>query len=204
MMPSHTRKTVISSSPPAISRKPSFTPTSDRSGRTSFSSIHENNSGVAQSFTDSKTSSYLRNELVRHETEEAIDDEVPTPVSEEEAPDITMLNPHSTLHGLVCPCDSFKGWKGISIGGKVASRSFGDLRLLAHGWEWESKASRKPQQLDTDRKTSGLYPPGQSPLEKLPNELLGKFGPESRLYHGTTIYATCLQCEQTNFNQDPS
>jgi hypothetical protein len=47
------------------------TPTPDRADRTSFSSIKESNSGIAQSFTTSKTSSYLRNQY----STDNIDDE---------------------------------------------------------------------------------------------------------------------------------
>jgi hypothetical protein len=41
-----------------------------------------------------------------------------------------ITNPHSMLYGFVCPCYSFKGWKGISIKGRIASKSFGDLKGL--------------------------------------------------------------------------
>jgi hypothetical protein len=91
-----------------------------------------------------------------------------------------MLNPQSTLHGLVCPCDSFRGWKNISIGGKVASKSFGDLRRLALRWDWEqneeqAKRVNMPLHITSDLKArDGTYLPGQSPFERLPMELLGE------------------------------
>lgn len=160
--------------------------TPDRADRTSFSSTKESDTGGPQSFTNSKTSSYLRWEVGASDTEEAIDDtasfvstESPSPVEllPEEA---KMLNPQSTLHGLVCPCDSFRGWKNISIGGKVASKSFGDLRRLALRWDWEqseeqAKKLNIPLHVTPDlKKKDGTYLPGQSPFEKLPMELLGK------------------------------
>lgn len=158
----------------------------DRADRTSFSSTKESNTGVAQSFTDSKTSSYLRWEIGSSGSEDAIDDgssigsEVESPV-ERLPEEPIMLNPQSTLHGLVCPCDSFRGWKNISIGGKVASKSFGDLRRLAMRWDWETSDDRGkkvvvPLLSPTGvKKIDGTFLPGQSPFERLPMELLGEF-----------------------------
>lgn len=159
-------------------------PTSDRVDRTSFSSIKENNTGVAQSFTDSKTSSYLRHEYSQNGSEDAILDDATssgcvTPVLERKPGlerEFAMLNPQSALHGFVCPCDGFRGWKGISIGGKTASKSIGDLRSLAMRWEWDSGIKEKNSKISHEgaaKKVGGKYPPGQSPLERLPTELLG-------------------------------
>jgi len=163
-------------------------PTSDRIDRTSFSSIKESNSGVAQSFTDSKVSSYLRHEFDLNGSEEAISDDgsssgIATPAEKivpkiEELPQ--MLPPHSHVHDFICPCVGFRGWKSISIGGKVASRSSGDLRKLAMGYDWYSKDTSKVDRMDLDvptpqvKQDGGCYLAGQSPFEKLPTELLGK------------------------------
>ena len=144
MMPSRPRN--LDSEKTASKKYFIIPPSSDRGDRTSFSSIKENKTGVAQSFTDSKTSSYLRNEYNFDGCEDAIFDDVSsgsaTPILEKTPglqSQIAMLNPQSTLHGFVCPCDGFRGWKAISIGGKTASKSFGDLRALSMGWEWDSK-----------------------------------------------------------------
>jgi hypothetical protein len=157
----------------------------DRVERTSFSSIKENITGVPQSFTDSKTSSYLRRDVALLGSEDAVDSGdclssgCSTPVEKDQSPE--MLCPQSALHGLVCPCDSFRGWKSISIGGKVASKSFGDLRRLARGWDWEAKDDRPEKMIvgvdgiKEVRKEDGKIMPGQSPLERLPMELLGEF-----------------------------
>jgi hypothetical protein len=165
-------------------RKHSIPPsTPDRIDRTSFSSIKESNSGGAQSFTDSKTSSYLRHEYSLNIDEDAIDDSDSgslTPVRNEM---VGMLNPQSTLHGFVCPCHGFRGWKSISVGGKIASKSFGDLAKLKMGWDWETRAEEEKQKVEVDEAVAenqliveeGRYPAGQSPFEKLPMELLGKF-----------------------------
>jgi hypothetical protein len=158
----------------------------EREDRTSFSSTKESDTGVAQSFTNSKTSSYLRWEVLTAGSEEAIDDTFSTPSGgntpvEMLPEEVTMLNPQSTLHGLVCPCDSFRGWKNISIGGKVASKSFGDLRRLALRWDWDThdeqtKMVTSPLLLTPDlKKRDGTFLPGQSPFERLPMELLGEF-----------------------------
>jgi hypothetical protein len=96
------------SSPTAAknAKKKSPVLTTDRVDRTSFSSIKESNSGVAQSFTDSKTSSYLRHELL---SEEAILDDTSSGsrTPEEGATGAQRLgggmltNPQSLLHGFV-------------------------------------------------------------------------------------------------------
>ena len=155
----------------------------ERFERTSFSSIKESNSGGVQSFTDSKTSSYLRNESYWAD-EDAIDDSnsgSATPVQQIEGGNVRMLNPHSTLHGLVCPCDGFKGWKSISVGGKIASKSFGDLTKLRMRWDWDTDVKKVDEMVldGVEEKTvlkveDGRYPAGRSPFELLPMELLGK------------------------------
>jgi len=167
---------------------PAAIPTSDRIDRTSFSSIKESNSGVAQSFTDSKVSSYLRHEFDLNGSEEAISDDgsstgIRTP-PEKVLPKATelppMLHPNGHVSDFICPCAGFRGWKSISIGGKVASRSSGDLRKLAMGYDWYSKDTAKIDRMDLDvttpevKQDRGCYPASQSPFEKLPTELLGK------------------------------
>jgi hypothetical protein len=161
-----------------------YPPTSERIGRTSFSSIKESNSGGAQSFTDTKTSSYLRHEYSLVD-EDAIDDSESgstTPLQQRRGEIVGMLNPQSTLHGLVCPCDGFKGWKSISVGGKIASRSFGDLTKLRMRWDWDTTSTKKDDSMDVDdakekveaKVEDGRCPAGRSPFEMLPMELLGE------------------------------
>lgn len=155
--------------------------TSDRVDRTSFSSIKENRSGgVAQTFTDSKTSSYLRHQLSNADVDEDVlfDDASSgskTP-DRREPPKGMITQPDSMLHGLVCPCDSFKGWKSISVRGRIASRSFSDLKGLGMRYDWETRGGAR---MDLDGEegkivpVKGRFPPGKSPLEMLPMELLG-------------------------------
>jgi hypothetical protein len=187
MLPAGPRKNALASSkflsndPGRTTASKKYTatpPTTDRVDRTSFSSIKENNAGVAQSFTDSKTSSYLRREFDFLESEDAIDDAnslssgFATPALTRTEGEMMMLNPQSALHGLVCPCDSFRGWKSISIRGKIASKSFGDLRRLGK-FDWDAR-EEMGEKMDFGGK--GDEPrAGQSPLEKLPMELLGEF-----------------------------
>ena len=136
--------------------------TNDRVDRTSFSSIKESDDGVAQNFTTTKTSSYLR-----AEDEEAISDGLVTPPERSGL----MTNPQSALHGVVCPCNGFRGWKAISIRGKVASKSFGDLRALRNRFDWDvGKDVGVPM---VARREDGRFGAGRSPLEMLPMELLG-------------------------------
>lgn len=163
-------------------RKHTITPpTSDRVDRTSFSSIKENSSGVAQSFTDSKTSSYLRHEFELDGSEDAILDDgsssgSTTPVLERKpaGAEVKMLNPYSALHGFVSPAEGFMGWKSISIRGKTASKSFGDLRSLAMKFEWDCKVEKEERVVQDGAKVGGESLSGQSPFEKLPTELLGE------------------------------
>lgn len=138
----------------------------DSSGRSSFSSVRENDSDLAQTFTSTKVSSYSR-----EADEDAVDD-LPSPL---EMATITksqfrppLTRPHSKLHGNwlpAVPADGFLGWKQIDVRGKPASRSFGDLQALRI--VWSSPATPvKP-------KASGQPLPGQAPIERLPLEMLG-------------------------------
>lgn len=175
---------------PATKKKHSITPpTSDRMDRTSFSSIKENHSGVAQSFTDSKTSSYLRHRFDLAGTEDAVDDDSisgssaspsgsgsVTPAEERlviTGTDGVMLQDSSdslpsSFNSLLdfVPCEGFRGWKGISIQGRKASKSVNDLKAMAMKFEWESIAKGEVE--------VGGHARNLSPLEKLPTEVLGK------------------------------
>jgi hypothetical protein len=148
----------------------------DKSGRSSFSSVRESSSDLAQTFTSSKVSSYSRLGD-DEEGEEAIID-TPSPLSEmatvttnttpQFRPPVTQ--PNSRLHGCWFPAvaaDGFQGWKQIDVKGKMASRSFGDLQALRVVWT----APGTP----TKPKSPGRPMPGQSAIEKLPLELLGAF-----------------------------
>lgn len=81
-----------------------------------------------------------------------------------------------------CPCGGFLGWKQIRLGGKSLSRSYGDLRSLggmhAKGWAWQSPDSGRelvpPKPLAVVEQIQAQPPPGTSPLERMPPEVLGK------------------------------
>jgi hypothetical protein len=148
-------------------RKHSATPPMyDRQERTSFASFTEDRDAIAQSFIDSRISSYAR------ASEEAIEDAL-SPVNTTAEHGIhyspttmPLTTPSSALHGFICPCEGFRGWKQISVGGRAASRSFGDLRALNKGFTWDVQESkgRKVKTLKNDA--------GHSLLERLPMELL--------------------------------
>ncbi|KAH8769961.1 hypothetical protein F5883DRAFT_603571 [Diaporthe sp. PMI_573] len=125
--------------------------------RTSFSSIREDDTDLAQTFTSSKVSCYSLQQ------EQAVsDDESPgTMVSQAQffAP---VTQPGSRLHGNWVPADDFKGWKQINVRGRLASRSFGDLTSLTLAWE--------PRPAPVKRRPSKVT--GESVLESLPLELL--------------------------------
>ncbi|KAK5998101.1 F-box protein [Cladobotryum mycophilum] len=149
------------SSPPikSASMARALSPTSDTASRSSFSSVRENDDGLAQTFTRSKISSYIE------APEEAIVDE--SPVAEIPQPTFQppLTRPQSKLHGFWYPADGFRGWREIPLKGKLASRSCEDLHKLHMTWETPVTPPVK--------KSPETNPTGASPLERLPNEVLG-------------------------------
>lgn len=134
---------------------------SDNGSRSSFSSVRENDDGLAQTFTRSKVSSYI-------EAPEDVFDESPVSEIAQLSFQAPLTQPHSKLHGFWYPPDSFKGWKEIPIKGKAASRSHEDLRKLA--MTWVSPPASPPMV----KKPASAHGIGNSPLERLPSEVLGK------------------------------
>ncbi|KAI1274454.1 hypothetical protein F5Y07DRAFT_390559 [Xylaria sp. FL0933] len=79
-----------------------------------------------------------------------------------------VTQPHSRLHGCWFPAvaaDNFQGWKQISMKGKQASRSFGDLQALRMVW------SAAPTPKKTEVPVEAQRIPGSSTLERLPIEI---------------------------------
>ena len=130
---------------------------SDTGSRSSFSSVRENDDGLAQTFTRSKVSSYI-------DAPEDVFDESPTSEIAQPIFQPPLTQPQSKLHGFWYPSDSFKGWKQIPIKGKTASRSSEDLRKLCMTWD------NVPEVTPTKQADSEL--PGESALERLPSEVL--------------------------------
>lgn len=151
-----------------MSRENSRPGTPDVASRSSFSSIRENDSDLAQTFSSTKISS-----LFNAAANEQVVDDSPggsaAMVETQFYPPVTR--PQSKLQGYWYPADSFKGWKGINVRGKLASKSFGDLQVLNMSWT-------KPPAVKTPVK-KGAYPAGQSPFEKLPVELLSRCCPSN-------------------------
>ncbi|PHH86299.1 hypothetical protein CDD83_10440 [Cordyceps sp. RAO-2017] len=131
---------------------------SDTGSRSSFSSVRENDDGLAQTFTRSKVSSYI-------DAPEDVFDESPSNEISQLSFQPPLTQPGSRLHGFWFPPDSFKGWKQIPVKGKRASRSCEDLHKLHIMWE--------DMPAPTPKKQPGTCPRGQSPLETLPGEVLG-------------------------------
>ncbi|ELR08726.1 hypothetical protein VC83_07396 [Pseudogymnoascus destructans] len=198
--------------------EPTFT--ADREERTSFASVKEDRSAVAQSFLDSRISSYAAfpdDAIDESDSDHATSPISPTDVSRSSSLTTTdddnenastavaqviispaapaahnvhadsqvpsqlmasalgapLTNPASTLHSFVCPCDGFRGWKEIPVRGKMASRSFSDLRQYSNkGFTWEPTPFLAPIQPPKPVKPS-TFPAGEAPLERLPTELLG-------------------------------
>jgi hypothetical protein len=144
-------------------------PTSDHQARTSFASFREDRKAIAQSFIDSTVSSFAS------ASEEAIDDSASQQSQDidhgfchsTDSFNMSITHPHSMLHSFICSCNGFRGWKQISVGGKTASKSFGDLRILSRGFTWDTATK-------TGYETKSRYPAGNAPFERLPMELLGK------------------------------
>ncbi|KAH7021181.1 uncharacterized protein B0I36DRAFT_252846 [Microdochium trichocladiopsis] len=163
----------------------------NKSARSSFSSVREDDAGLAQSFTSSKISSFSHLHLAADSSsgdEAAIDDSSPPPSPPLSRPashkldtmatttltstithfQTPLTQPHSRLHGCWVPAvaaDSFQGWKAIDVKGKLASRSFGDLQSLKVVWSAPS-TPKKPR-------SPGRPAPGTAPIERLPVEILG-------------------------------
>lgn len=131
---------------------------SETASRSSFSSVRENDDGLAQTFTRSKISSYTQGP-------EDVFDESPSVDPKQPFFQAPLTQPHSQLHGFFFPADGFKGWKQIPIKGKKASRSCEDLHKLHMTWSSPAPPVNK---------ASNTYAAGESPLEKLPSEMLGK------------------------------
>lgn len=161
---------------------------SEATSRSSFSSVRENDDGLAQTFTRSKISSYIET------PEDVFDDESPSaeePLSSTsstnqsgfQAPPLTQ--PNSRLHGFWYPAQGFRGWREIPIKGKTASRSCEDLHKMHMTWdkpaplpttaEAEAHVDADGDVLLVPAKMDGdVYPTSTAPLERLPSEVLGK------------------------------
>ena len=162
--------------------EPSQPLTPDRVSRSSFSSIREHTSTLPQTFVHSKVSSYIGADS----SDEAIDaddtDDLPPspPATPSTSPPVRALNmlqtqtqfqppvthPNSRLLGYWTPADSFQGWKGIQVKGKLASKSFGDLQVLHQVF------STPPPRPAAKR---GHNRPGDAPIERLPTEILSEY-----------------------------
>ncbi|KAG9257439.1 leucine rich repeat domain protein [Emericellopsis atlantica] len=136
---------------------------SEKTARSSFSSVRENDDGLAQTFTRSKISSYT------NETEEVFDE---SPSSESGQPFFQppLTNPHSQLNGFWAPAPTFRGWREIPLKGKKASRSLENLRSLVMSWSPPSTPSNEPEAKKKTARTT--YEPGRAPIETLPSEVL--------------------------------
>ncbi|PGH11655.1 hypothetical protein AJ80_07022 [Polytolypa hystricis UAMH7299] len=131
--------------------------------RPSFGSIKEDSTGeIAQSFVDTEPrppSKDQNKELPQVDTTAA---QVHTQHSQH-SPDFC------------CPCGAFLGWKQIRLGGRRASRSFSDLRLLggsqSKGWAWDAAPTNKRPILVVQKEPKKPEK-GCAPVELLPAEIL--------------------------------
>ncbi|RDA84231.1 hypothetical protein CP532_0139 [Ophiocordyceps camponoti-leonardi (nom. inval.)] len=138
-----------------------FSP-SDVGSRSSFSSVRENDDGLAQTFTRSKVSSYI-------DAPEPVFDESPSVEKADFSFRPPLTQPHSRLHGFWFPSDSFRGWRHIPIKGRRVSRSCEDLHRLHVMWDDDDGG----QSVSPVKKSRLSHAVGLSPLETLPAEVLG-------------------------------
>ena len=140
----------------------------EKTARSSFSSVRENDDGLAQTFTRSKFSSYTN-------APEDVDVFDESPSLELSQPNFQppLTQPNSRLHGFWFPADSFRGWREIPLKGKKASRSFENLRSLYMSWSPPDTPVVEKKPVVTS------YGTGQSPLETLPSEVLGRISPKT-------------------------
>jgi len=84
---------------------------------------------------------------------------------------------------ICCSCGGLQGWQYTQTAGKRRSKSYTDLRLLAGGrgrdgqqdLEW-AKRPKLQDSVPARIEEPPVYAPGESPLEKLPTEILGESG----------------------------
>jgi hypothetical protein len=104
--------------------------------------------------------------------------QAPSPQEQDQERKVERLNQMQQAPDFCCPCGGFLGWKQIRLGGKSLSRSYSDLRglgnLQAKGWAWEAQEPEPVQLLPPKVPEMEILqtPPGTSPLEKLPPEVL--------------------------------
>ncbi|ROV95081.1 hypothetical protein VSDG_05811 [Cytospora chrysosperma] len=128
--------------------------------RSSFSSIREDDTHLAQAFTASKVSRYSKPQTDQPAHDDRLPSDMGTMVQHAEFfPPVTQ--PTSRLHGNWFPAENFKGWKQINVRGRLASRSFSDLASLSLAWDTRPVPVRRPSKVT-----------GDSPIERLPLELL--------------------------------
>ena len=155
---------------PVVSQaqSPSSSSPSRKAGdRSSFVSVKEDDTGVAQTFLDSNTTTLTQTDVggtVDHD-DQAADTTM--------AATLVMPQPPS----FCCPCARFRGWKQVQLRGRWSSRSVGDLRLLGGNdkniWAWDDQPPASSP--STSRKTAPqTHGPGLSRLEALPTEILGE------------------------------
>jgi hypothetical protein len=159
----HTHNGAASPKLMATDRRTSASP--ERMGRSSFSSIRENDSDLAQTFTASKVSSYS--------TEQAIDDSPTAPsrtMAVAVAPQVgaPLTRPNSKLQYQWYPAENFRGWKDIGVRGRIASKSFSDLQCFNMALIKDCEPS---EVYEGDTLTRTKNP---SAFEKLPLEVYGK------------------------------
>lgn len=142
-----------------------------RSREINFSGANEfGETGTAQSFVVSKLSAlHLANVA-----------ETPRSLTNVQSQDTTAPLSMQTST-ICCSCGGVQGWQYTQAFVKRKSKSYVDLRVLAgirrgdgqQDWEW-AKRPKLQQVVPTHIEEPSISPPGSSPLERLPTEILGE------------------------------
>ncbi|KAI9884179.1 MAG: hypothetical protein M1823_004043 [Watsoniomyces obsoletus] len=146
-----------SQSPSPASRRGS------RGARTSFVSIREDDGGLAQTFLDVKPTVADLDHPVNHPECNCKDEETERELNESMAMAL-ILQPQPACY---CPCGRLDRWKRIRLGGRQMSRSTEDLRA----WQFDGEEPSMPAPKRV-KATPPKHAAGQSPLERLPMEIL--------------------------------
>ncbi len=145
-----------------VPRPPSPGSGNGKLGRSSFSSIREHDSDLAQTFTSSKVSSYNR------APEDAVAEDLAdgSMISVQSA--TALGRPHSKLHRSWYAAGSFHGWEEIDVKGSLSTKGSG-------GFEALNLDGTGDQSVFSDVAATEPTVNDAALLENLPIELYSKF-----------------------------
>ena len=158
----HDRRAHLNSTPPS---SPASKPTG-REGRISFSSVREDDGGTAQTFLDAR-SPLLSDSRLDHSHGHDHGSDATTTTAPSWRAQTADDGPEGDLDYL----------RRIQREGSQFCSSIEDVQTQTGGVSHELNVENCVDELPPAKKTkTGLYAPGESPLERLPPEVLGERG----------------------------